>query len=222
MTPSGMRALSRSIQDYIKAIFEIAVEGAASTTDISQQLKVSPASVTNMLKKLDELKLVRYESYKGVTLTHAGRKIALEIIRHHRLVELYLAEALGYRWDEVHDEAENLEHHISEDFEDRISKVLGDPQYDPHGSPIPTKDGRMPPTVHDRLSDANVDETVTIKRVSDDDKVMLRFLTKHGIGLDASLHIVSREEPNGQVSVRYSGHLIRLDRRMADNIFVQR
>jgi len=217
-----MRTLSRSIQDYIKAIFELALEGAASTTDISHHLKVSPASVTNMLKKLDEMKLVRYESYKGVTLTHAGRKIALEIIRHHRLVELYLAEALGYRWDEVHDEAENLEHHISEDFEDRISKVLGDPQYDPHGSPIPTKDGRIPPTVHDRLSDANVEETVVIKRVSDDDKLMLRFLTKHDIGLDAQLQIVSREEPNGHVSVRHNGQLVRLDRRMADNIFVQR
>lgn len=217
-----MRTLSRSIQDYIKAIFQIAVEGAASTTDISQHLKVSPASVTNMLKKLDELKLVRYESYKGVTLTHAGRNIALEIIRHHRLVELYLSEALGYKWDEVHDEAENLEHHISEDFEDRIAKVLGDPHYDPHGSPIPTKDGRIPPTVHDRLSDANINETVIIKRVSDDDKTMLRLLTKHGIGLNATLLVVSREELNGQVSVRHDGHLIRLDRRMADNIFVQR
>lgn len=175
-----------------------------------------------MLKKLDEMKLVRYESYKGVTLTHAGRSVALEIIRHHRLVELYLAEALGYRWDEVHDEAENLEHHISEDFEDRIAKVLGDPQYDPHGAPIPTKDGRIPPTVHDRLSDANVDETIIVRRVSDDDKTMLRFLTKHDIGLNTELRIVSREEPNGHVTVRLRGHVLRLERRIADNIFVQR
>src|SRR5438105_1463282 len=134
--------ISDHMQDYIKAICQLGAGGAeVSTSAIAERLDVSPASVTNMLKKLAELRLVRHLPYQGVELTASGRKVALEVIRHHRLLELYLAESLGYSWDQVHAEAEKLEHHISEEFEDRIAASLGNPTLDPHGDPIPTRGG---------------------------------------------------------------------------------
>src|SRR6056297_3859017 len=137
--------LSQSVEDYLKAIYKLETdEKGASTTRIAESLDVSSASATNMVKRLSEMGLVDYESYKGASLTNSGRKIALEIIRHHRLLELYLLEVMGYSWDEVHEEAEKLEHHISERFEEKIAKLLDNPTHDPHGDPIPTKDGLIP------------------------------------------------------------------------------
>ncbi|MBK6290361.1 MAG: metal-dependent transcriptional regulator [Ignavibacteria bacterium] len=214
--------LSQNMQDYLKAILLIGRDGTASTSDIAAKLEVSPASVTSMIKKLDELKLVKHESYRGVTLTHAGRKVALEILRHHRLIETYLAEALGYAWDQVHEEAERLEHHISEEFEDRISKILGDPQYDPHGDPIPSKDGRIPPTTSERLADAEREESVIIRRVSSHDNSMLRLLTHHGIGIGSTLRIVSRNEDVRSITVRHQRKIIDLSIEICGHIFVDR
>lgn len=136
-------ALSSAAEDYLKAIFELGGEDVG-TGELAGLLDVSPASVTGMLRRLAELRLVMHERYRGVTLTEAGRKVALETVRHHRLIETYLAEALGYSWFAVHDEAEKLEHHISEEFEDRIAEALGHPSHDPHGDPIPDRDGRVP------------------------------------------------------------------------------
>ena len=234
--------LSQNIEDYLKAIFLLSKGESASTKDIATRLKVSPASVTNMLKKLSELKLVEYESYRGVSLTHAGRKIALEVLRHHRLIETYLAEALGYDWDEVrdeterligswtpwhdwdevHDEAERREHHMSEEFEDRIAKLLGDPQYDPHGDPIPTKDGRMPPVSRDRLADADEGETVTVRRVGSDDTPTLRFLKENGIRLGTSLRVAKRDEDAGVITVRIKRASVDLTHDMCKNIYIER
>ncbi|HEY5595983.1 MAG TPA: metal-dependent transcriptional regulator, partial [Candidatus Bipolaricaulota bacterium] len=118
-------------------------DGKVSTTALAEQLGVSPASVTGMVKKLAEMKLVGHEPYQGVALTKAGSKIALEVIRHHRLVELYLAEALGVPWDQVHEEAEKWEHVLSEELEERIDQALGHPTTDPHGAPIPSRDGKV-------------------------------------------------------------------------------
>ena len=147
------KPLSSAVEDYLKAIFEL---GEAKTQALADALEVSPASVTGMLKKLSALGLIEYERYRGVTLTPAGRKIALETLRHHRLIETYLAEALGYPWHEVHDEAERLEHHISEDFEDRIAEVLGNPTHDPHGDPIPGRDGSLPQSLGRPLTELEV------------------------------------------------------------------
>lgn len=214
--------LSQSVEDYIKAIFVASKGDSASTTEIAERLGVSPASVTGMLKKLKGLKLVEYESYKGVRLTHAGRKVALEVIRHHRLIETYLAQALGYEWDEVHDEAERLEHHISEEFEDRIAKVLGDPQYDPHGDPIPSKDGKVPPVSRERLSDAEIGEAVTVRRVTSHDKPTLRFLREQGIGIGTKLRVANRDEDAGLITVKRDRTSIELSEVLCRTIFIER
>ena len=139
--------VSTAVQDYVKAIYMLGAETGVPlvpTTAVADRLGVSAASATKMLKRLDGLGLAAHESYKGASLTPPGVKIALEVIRHHRLLETYLAEALGVPWDEVHDEAERLEHVLSEGLEDRIAALLGDPSIDPHGHPIPAKDGSIP------------------------------------------------------------------------------
>ena len=149
--------LSQALEDYLKVIYVLEADGEkATTTAIAQALDVSNASVTNMLKKLAGMNLIVHESYKGAELSPAGKKVALEILRHHRLLELYLKEVMGYSWDEVHDEAEKLEHHISEQFEDRIAELLNHPTHDPHGDPIPTKDGVMPEKATLALNEAEI------------------------------------------------------------------
>ncbi|MDW8396234.1 MAG: metal-dependent transcriptional regulator, partial [Anaerolineae bacterium] len=140
-----MSVLSESMQDYLKVILELIQSNQRATTNaLAARLNVTPASVTGMLKRLAELNLVEYEPYQGAELTPAGRRVALEVVRHHRLLELYLIEAMGYRWDEVHAEAERLEHAISQEFAERMARILGDPKVDPHGDPIPTREGEMP------------------------------------------------------------------------------
>lgn len=212
--------LSQSMQDYLKAIFVVGRDESASTSEIAERLNVAPASVTAMVKKLAELNLVEYRSYKGVTLTHAGRKIALEVLRHHRLIETYLAEALGYTWDEVHDEAERLEHHISEEFEDRIAKLLGDPLYDPHGEPIPTKDGRMPPMATTRLADTNIGDSVTIRRVASHDRAVLRFLTEHALVLGTTITVTSRDA-SGSLTIKHKRSSISIPSNITRSIFIE-
>jgi DtxR family Mn-dependent transcriptional regulator len=157
--------LSSAVEDYLKAIYELGERGV-KTQALADALEVSPASVTGMLQKLASLKLVAYQKYQGVSLTPAGQRIALETLRHHRLIETYLAQALGYAWHEVHDEAEKLEHHISEDFEDRIASMLGHPTHDPHGDPIPRRDGSLPADLGWPLTDLEVGQTATITRIT--------------------------------------------------------
>jgi DtxR family Mn-dependent transcriptional regulator len=173
--------ITRAIQDYLKTIYKLGdARQRVSTNAIAERMKVSQASVTGMLKKLSDLKLITHVPYYGVKLADAGQKIALEIIRHHRLLELYLAEALGYSWDQVHDEAEKLEHHISEEFEDKMAEVLGNPTIDPHGAPIPTKDGQIEESPLVCLTKTESGQKVRIAQVSDNDPEMLRYLA--GIG----------------------------------------
>lgn len=214
--------LSQNIQDYLKAILQIGKDEPVSTTDIANRLQVSPASVTNMIKKLNDLKLARHEAYRGVVLTHAGRKVALEILRHHRLIETYLAEALGYTWDQVHEEAERLEHHISEEFEDRIATILGNPLYDPHGDPIPTKDGRLPPTSTERLADVDLLESVVVRRVRSHDNEILRLLTSHEIGIGSVLTIIARNEDARALTVKHNRKNIELSLDLCHHVFVDR
>ena len=184
-------------EDYLKTIYKLqATESPVRTTSIAQALGIEPGSVTGVIKRLAELKLVNYEPYRGVTLTEAGEKIALQVIRHHRLIELYLMEALGYTWDEVDEEADKLEHVISELFEERIAELLGHPELDPHGSPIPSKDGVMQHHIAIRLSDMKEGQQGLVCQVEDDDPALLRYLASLGLRPNTLLR-VDRVAPFG-------------------------
>jgi DtxR family Mn-dependent transcriptional regulator len=195
-----------AVQDYLKGLFTLG-EGAGSdvpisTTAIAQHLGVSAASATNMLKKLDSLGLVVHVPYRGVELTDPGRKVALEVLRHHRLLETYLAEALGVPWDEVHAEAEVLEHVLSEELEERIAARLGHPTADPHGHPIPSKDLTSPPPPSRTLWDATEGASVIVDRVSDSDPSALRYLAELGITPGAQAVVRGRGPIGGPLFVR--------------------
>ena len=208
-----------AVEDYLKIIFEIQREkGNVATTILADRLNVAPASATGMIKKLAEMRLVAYEPYQGVTLTEAGRKIALEVIRHHRLVELYLAEALGVPWDRVHDEAEKWEHVLSEDLEDRIDAALGHPTIDPHGSPIPTREGAMARPVRDRLDDLAVGQTAVIAEVSDHDPAMLRDLGEIGLYPATPIQIIALDSE--AITVMSGQGLHSLTHEVAQHIWV--
>ena len=193
--------LSQAVEDYLKTIYKLQDEGSVATTDIARALAISSASVTNMIKRLDQMGLVEYQSYKGVTLTPAGNKIALEIIRHHRLLELYLKEVMGYSWENIHEEAEHLEHHISEEFENRIDQMLGYPTHDPHGDPIPTRDGKVEYVEVDPLSDTNPGQKVRVQRVSDADPELLHYLEDLGLMPGAQVEVLSKEPFDGPLKL---------------------
>lgn len=187
--------LSQSIEDYLKAIYDIAGEkGKASTNQLAQFLSVTPASISGMIKKLSKLTppLVSYQKHQGVSLTNEGLSIAIEIIRHHRLIEMFLHKILGYPWDEVHEEAERLEHAISEKFEERIAAVLNNPNFDPHGDPIPNQNLSLPTIEEICLFDFPVNVPATICRVRDSDPELLRYLSKIKVILHAKIKILDK------------------------------
>ena len=192
--------VTRAMEDYLKALFELG-EHDVKGRELAASLGVSPASVTGMLQKLAELRLVTYRKYHGASLTAAGRDVALETLRHHRLLETYLERALGYGWHEVHDEAERLEHVISEDFEERVDALLGRPTHDPHGDPIPRRDGSVPPSRGGPLSALEVGQRATITRIIDQDSDVLTYLAQHGLVPGASVRVVARAPFDGPVSV---------------------
>jgi DtxR family Mn-dependent transcriptional regulator len=196
-------SLSQSVEDYLKVIYQLETEGPGATTNnIAEMMEVSSASVTNMLKRLARLNLIEHTSYKGAKLTEAGCKIALEILRHHRLLELYLKEIMGYGWDEVHEEAEKLEHHISEQFEDKIAELLNYPTHDPHGDPIPTKDGIMPKMALLPLTDASINNQYIIGRVRDQESELLRYFEEIGVIPGVQIRIIDKAPFNGPILVK--------------------
>jgi DtxR family Mn-dependent transcriptional regulator len=199
--------ISTAVQDYSKAIWSIAQRGdePVSTSAIADRLEVSPASASAMVKRLEALGLVTREPYHGVRLTGAGQRVALEVLRHHRLLELYLAEALGMSWDRVHEEAEVLEHAISPELSELIAAKLGNPTHDPHGDPIPTREGEIdePPTR--ALADLSAGERGVFTRVSDSNPDMLRYLSDRGIGPGDELTLTGREPFGGPLTVRANG-----------------
>ncbi len=200
--------LTQSIQDYLKHIYELNEDGVpASTTELAGRLNVAPASVTGMLQKLAAAKpsLVVYKKHQGVTLTKAGARAALEVIRHHRLLETYLVSALGYSWDEVHEEACRLEHVISEDFETRIAAALDHPTRDPHGAPIPTEDLTMPTDETRPLASLRTDESATVQRVADDDPALLRHLSEIGVIPEAIVTVKAYSEFDGNLTLLVEG-----------------
>ena len=196
---------SDAIENYAKAIYAIALRtgGPVSTNDLADRLSVTPASVSAMVKKLADRNLVEHVPYRGVQLTDDGEKVALEVLRHHRLLELYLAEHLGVPWDRVHDEAEALEHVISEDLEARIAAKLGHPTHDPHGDPIPDADLRIEEGETRSLAELQPGDRGEFVRVSDTDPEKLRYLDERGVRLGDSFEVIERQPFGGPLTVRF-------------------
>lgn len=218
---TAVSTITPAMEDYLKAIYSLEESGDRITTQaIADRLSVAAPSVTGMLKRLDDLKLVQHERYRSITLTNSGRKMALEIVRHHRLLELYLAEALGYSWDEVHDEADRMEHSISEEFEARIDEALGFPTADPHGDPIPSISGDLPFVSDRRLSELNEDMQATVVRVSSEDPDKLRYLGSLGLYPNAAVCVVEKLPFNGPLRVLVDGDEYVLGAELAGDVFV--
>jgi DtxR family Mn-dependent transcriptional regulator len=218
--------ITHVIEDYLKTIYTLtASEGRATTKQIADQLGVTPASVTNMVQKLalTEPPLVEYRKHRGVELTEDGEKVALEIIRHHRLLEMFLQQTLGYSWDEVHEEADRLEHVISEELEERISASLGDPEHDPHGDPIPTRDLRLPQASFVPLSQVRPGQQVVVQRVRDADPELLRYLSEQGITPEAHLTVLAYSPFDGnlQLRVEKDGEPLVLGPSVTSQVFVE-
>ncbi len=194
--------ITHAMEDYLKAVYKLETdETAASTQKLAEELGISGPSVTSMAKRLHELGLVAHEPYQGVRLTDRGRVVALEVVRHHRLLELYLTETLGFGWDEVHEEAERLEHHLSEALEARIDQILGYPTHDPHGDPIPTVEGDIARIAPTRLDELAAGSCGTVTRVDDRDPAKLRFLGELGIRPGSAVRVLERFPFDGPLRV---------------------
>lgn len=218
----GTREFSQAVEDYVKQIYKLQSEGqAVSNADLAKRLGTTPAAITKMMKQLAEHKLIDYTPYYGVRLTQAGEKIALEVIRHHRLIELYLHHALGYSWDQVDAEAEKLEHHISEEFEERIDALLQRPVRDPHGDPIPTREGVIAPPRGTPLSDSEPGERLIVLRVKDRDPAVLRYLSQLGMHLEAVVEVTDKQPFNGPLTININGRSHSVGRELAGHVFVE-
>ena len=219
-----MEHVSAAVQDYAKAIYALQARAggeAVSTHDLAERLDVSAASASGMVRKLDDLGLATHERYRGVELTDEGEKVALEVLRHHRLLELYLAESLDVPWDRVHDEAEVLEHVLSEDLEDLIAAKLGNPTRDPHGDPIPTRDGHIDETPTESLQELEAGDSGVFVRVSDSDPEMLRYLGERGIAPGDRLEVVDKQPFDGPVFVRFGADMHALGGALAQAVRVE-
>jgi DtxR family Mn-dependent transcriptional regulator len=218
------QTLTISIQDYLKNIYELTEDGeVASTTALAKKLHISPPSVTGMVQKLASAKpaLVEYQKHQGVTLTNEGKKAALEVIRHHRLIEAWLVQTLGYSWDEVHAEAERLEHVISEDFERRIAAAMGHPIRDPHGEPIPTADLKMPLVDSTPLSSLRPNQSATIQRVKSADPDLLRHLDELGLIPGAQLEVKDYSPYDHNLTVKVGQKTTVLGLNITNKIFIE-
>ncbi len=198
--------LTPAMEDYLKTIYQLQEQqDSVSTSKLAEHMNYSAASVTGMMKKLDKLKMVQYERYRGVRLTHTGQQAALETLRHHRLLELFLTKMLGYSWDEVHEEADRLEHHISEKLEARIFETLGRPTHDPHGDPIPTLSGEIPNLTLHALTALKPNDTGIIARVLTQDNEILRYLHKQGLGLNIEIKVLYASPIAGTLTLCVEG-----------------
>jgi DtxR family Mn-dependent transcriptional regulator len=208
-------AISSAVEDYAKALYALEAQGEVTTTALAQRMGVTPASASGMVRKLCELGLVAHEPYKGVSLSDEGRKLALEVIRHHRLLELYLAQ------DRVHDEAEVLEHVLSEELEALIAAKLGNPTHDPHGDPIPTADLQLAEQPTQRLSDLEPGARGTFVRISDADPEMLRYLAEREIAPGACFEVEDKQPFGGPLFARFGDETQIIGGRLADAMRVQ-
>ena len=195
-------ALTAPVEDYLKAIYAIGRgNGPAATNEIAQRLAIAPASVSGMVRRLAEQGLLAYERYRGVKLTDAGRRAALRTLRRHRVIEAYLAKALDYPWDRVHAEAERLEHAASDELIDRMAATIGEPEFDPHGAPIPTREGAVDETVYKSLGDLEVGASGSVVRVADEDPEMLRYLAELSIVPGKRVTVKARAPYDGPITL---------------------
>src|SRR5437868_1253852 len=212
---------TRSQEDYLKALYLLGGDQRpVPTRDLAQRLGISSPSVSEMVTRLSAQGLVGHDRYRGQQLTPEGRKVALELVRHHRLLEMFLVRVLGYSWDEVHDEAERLEHVISERMEQRIFELLGRPQLDPHGHAIPTLGGRVRPVSRRALSDSRAGEKLVVEGVSDDDAGKLRELERRGLMPGTRVAVIVASEFEGPIEVRIKGRRESVPLGLARAIFV--
>ena len=218
------QTLTISIQDYLKNIYELTENGeSASTNALAKKLNISPPSVTGMVQKLASAKpaLVEYQKHQGVTLTKEGKKAALEVIRHHRLLEAWLVQTLGYSWDEVHEEAERLEHVISEDFERRIAAAMGHPVRDPHGELIPTADLKMPLDASMPLSSLRPKQTAAVQRIKAPDRDLLRYLEELGLIPGAQIEVTDYSPFDHNLTIKIGRKSFVLGLSITTKIFVE-
>jgi DtxR family transcriptional regulator, Mn-dependent transcriptional regulator len=200
---------SEAVENYAKAIYSLQRRTGepVATNDLADRLQVTPASASGMIKKLADQGLAEHIPYRGVQLTEEGEQVALEVLRHHRLLELYLVEQLGVPWDRVHEEAEALEHVISEDLEARIAAKLGHPTHDPHGDPIPDARLKIDESTTRSLADLEPGDRGRFVRVSDSDPAMLRYLSERGVALGDALEVLDRQPFGGPLTVRFGDTL---------------
>jgi DtxR family transcriptional regulator, Mn-dependent transcriptional regulator len=220
--PTTVKSPSSSVGDYLKAIWELSEEGAASTKDVADRLSISSASVSNMFVRLREMGLADYERYRGTTLTEAGRLEALRLLRRHRLIETFLLECLGYSWDEVHEEAERLEHSVSDAYTERLAEFLGHPEHDPHGDPIPAKDGTLKPDASFPLAEAAAGQRLRVFRVGPEDAPSLAVLEGSGLLPGKVLTVREVRALDGVVTVEgEDGETRTLGGPLAGSVFVR-
>ncbi len=218
-----MNSTSYSEENYLKAIFHLGNEGshAVSTSNLAKEIKTKPSSVTDMMQRMAEKGLVNYRKYKGVSLTELGRKTALSIIRKHRLWEVFLVEKLNFSWDEVHDVAEQLEHIKSEKLVDLLDDHLGYPQYDPHGDPIPGKDGNFPSREKQLLSQLPEKAEGVCIGVKDSSASLLKYLDRNEISLGDTIQLLEREDYDNSLLVAVGDRKIRLSHQIASNLYLK-
>jgi DtxR family Mn-dependent transcriptional regulator len=212
-----------TVENYVKAIFKICLtedNPRATTGQLAAALAVSPGTVTSMLKTLRDCRLATYTAYEGVRLTDAGNQLAMRILRRHRLIEAFLAQVLEMGWDEVHDDAEQMEHVISDRLLDRIAARLGHPQFDPHGDPIPTADGQMPILETHSLADCPADTRFRLARVMDQSADFLRYLTQSGLALNVQGRVLVHRIEAGAITIDVAGREITLGHEAAEKLLV--
>jgi DtxR family Mn-dependent transcriptional regulator len=213
---------TRAQEDYLKALYHLHGDvRSVPTRDLAQRLGISSPSVSEMVNRLSAQGLVEHDRYRGQQLTREGRKVALELVRHHRLLEMFLVQVLGYSWDEVHEEAERLEHVISERLEQRIFELLGRPELDPHGHAIPSRTGKVRATSERALSDCRAGEKVVVHDVSDEDPRRLRELERRGLRPGTRLEVVAASEYEGPIEVRIKGRRLSIPLGLARAMFVE-
>ncbi|MBD0347613.1 MAG: metal-dependent transcriptional regulator [Thermoleophilia bacterium] len=216
-----MARLSIATEDYLKAVWALSAHGRVTTTALASELGVSAASATAMLKKLARLGLVDHAPYHGVALTAAGERVAVEVVRHHRLIESFLVEALGVPWDEVHEEAEHWEHVLSEQLERRMDEALGHPTTDPHGAPIPAQDGEVAERASVRLAELEAGQRAIVAEVSDDDPELLRYLGGFGLYPGTEIEVVDAAPFEGPLTFRAAGGSHAVGREAARHVRVR-
>ena len=213
---------NQSTEDYIKSIYKLQIKGKpVSTSVLARVLHIGDGSVTDMLKRLSIKKLIQYKPYKGVLLTGSGRRLAIRMVRRHRLWEMFLVEYLGYRWDEIHEEAERLEHVTSDELERRLDRLLGQPRVDPHGDPIPNVHGDLEGKNYAALSEFQTGDILRIIRVSDADPALLQHAAMLGLGLNKKIFIKKKMDFDGSLLVKIGTKEQFISAHVADSIFVE-